>query len=302
MGWTGSGEFTRGNGVASGSDTWEQTRLLNRDIRTDDHDAHDQDLADGIEACLTRNGENSPLANLPMNGKKHTGVGNASSDSEYAAWGQIKSLLAAYEALAFSDPLDWNVTEKPNATVTLGGDIGTLNLANAVDGRRYSLLIVMDGTGNHDFAFPSGWVWPGGTVGKVAPGANAWTLVVIRKIGAHIYVEDFLRSDRNPWDPEPFSALTFAAALAWNAGTHPNATVDLTDNVTGITLSGTVNGGVYSLVFKQDATGGKTVAFPAAWKGADLSGGIDTGANKETWLTVRNRGGDIWAAPLLKDS
>ena len=299
MGWNGTGQVIRGNGVAEGSTLWHQTFVLGRDILTDDHDNHDQDLADAIEHCLTKDGQNAPLANLPMNGKKHTGVGNATSDSEYVAYGQIKALLAAFEALSFSNPLDWNVSEKPNATIAVSGDIDTLNLANAVDGRRYSLLIVMDATGGHDFAFPSGWRWPGGSAWEIAPGANAWTLVCIRKIGATIYVEDFLRSDRNPWDPEPFQALTFAAALAWNAGEKPNATVTVTADITGITLSGTEDGGVYNLVFKQDPTGGHSVAFPAAWKGP--SDDVADGPNEETWLTVRNRGGTIYAAPLLTD-
>lgn len=95
-----------------------------------------------------------------------------------------------------------------------------------------------------------------------------------------------------------FSAIPFAAALAWNAGTTPNATVTLTGNVTGVTVSGMANGGVYLLRIKQDSTGGRTFAAPSAWKGPDLD--IPTAANAEALLGLMRVGTDTWAT-LLED-
>ena len=99
-----------------------------------------------------------------------------------------------------------------------------------------------------------------------------------------------------------FSSLTFAASLTWNVGTNPNATITLTGNVTGLTLSGDKDGGVYTLLIKQDTTGSRTFAFPSGWKWAGGSAdSIASGASDETLLTIRKVGTDIVAAPLLKD-
>lgn len=100
MGWDGSGSFSRNAGFATGANVWEQAAEADRDIRADDQDTHDQDLAEGLENCLTRDGQNSPTANLPMNDKKHTGVADATEDAEYASWGQVLGLVGRYYAPA----------------------------------------------------------------------------------------------------------------------------------------------------------------------------------------------------------
>lgn len=51
------------------------------------------DIAQGITACLAKNGENTPTANLPMGGYKHTGAGAATAAGEYAVYEQV-ALLA----------------------------------------------------------------------------------------------------------------------------------------------------------------------------------------------------------------
>lgn len=103
-------------------------------------------------------------------------------------------------------------------------------------------------------------------------------------------------------DPDAFSALTFAAALTWDVGAKPNATVTLTGNVTGLTLSNAVDGGVYTLLITQDGTGSRTFAFPSAWKWAGGSAdSISGGASDVDMLVIRMIGSAIYAAPILKD-
>jgi len=46
------------------------------------------DLAAGITAALAKNGENSPTANLPMAGFRHSGAGDASVAGQYLVFGQ----------------------------------------------------------------------------------------------------------------------------------------------------------------------------------------------------------------------
>ena len=97
-------------------------------------------------------------------------------------------------------------------------------------------------------------------------------------------------------------ALIYAGNLTWNTNTHPFATLTLTNNVTGITLSGTVDGGIYSLVITQDSTGGRTMAFPSAWKWPeDAVREIASGDADVTILTIRRVGSVIYAASLQRD-
>lgn len=89
MGWNGSGQVVRTNGIFTGADVWEQTRLALRDVRSDDQDTHDEDLANAIERTVNRDGENSPTANLPMGGFRHTTVGEAVARDQYVTADQV---------------------------------------------------------------------------------------------------------------------------------------------------------------------------------------------------------------------
>ena len=46
--------------------------------------------------CITKDGQNSPSANLPMNAHKHTGVADAAAATEYAAYGQLLALVSPF--------------------------------------------------------------------------------------------------------------------------------------------------------------------------------------------------------------
>lgn len=67
MAWDGNGNFTRSNGTQTGSTTWANSRDAGNNITASQHDTHDQDLADGIAACLTKNGETKPTADFRPN-------------------------------------------------------------------------------------------------------------------------------------------------------------------------------------------------------------------------------------------
>ncbi len=54
------------------------------------------DLAEGLTDALAKNGENVPIANLPMGGYKHTGAAAATAAGQYITWEQAIGLgLAA---------------------------------------------------------------------------------------------------------------------------------------------------------------------------------------------------------------
>lgn len=93
MGWNGSGQVVRTDGVRTGSDVAAQQKIAGIKVRSDLHDTEMEDLATAIELCVTRDGQNSPSANLPMNSFKHTGVTAASGGSsrtEYASGGTVQ--------------------------------------------------------------------------------------------------------------------------------------------------------------------------------------------------------------------
>lgn len=92
MPWGGSAPnqvFSRTDGTRTGTTTWQQAQAAAVPILSSSHDVHDQDLANGISACLKKDGGNQPSANLPMGGYKHTGCAPATADNEYLTRGQF---------------------------------------------------------------------------------------------------------------------------------------------------------------------------------------------------------------------
>src|SRR5258707_841399 len=81
MSWSGSGVFSRIR-------NWVADKTANINITASRMDTDSDDFTSGINACLAKNGENSPSGNLPMANFKHTGVLATSGSSvrtEYAA-------------------------------------------------------------------------------------------------------------------------------------------------------------------------------------------------------------------------
>lgn len=85
MGWSG-GTYTKGNNATGG---WAGDASLGIGIEAGRHDTQDDDFTGGINNCIAKDGQNTPTANLPMGGYKHTGVANASSNDEYTTQGQL---------------------------------------------------------------------------------------------------------------------------------------------------------------------------------------------------------------------
>ena len=91
MSWSGS-TFSR----ALGSTQWQNDASSNVGIEAGIHDAQDNDLANGIDNCINKNGANSPTANLSMGGFKHTNVADATAMTQYATLGQIANGAVLY--------------------------------------------------------------------------------------------------------------------------------------------------------------------------------------------------------------
>jgi hypothetical protein len=89
MSWSG-GTYTRSNGTYTGASVWQTDQINAFNIESSRHDTHDQDLATGINTCLTKDGQNTPTANLPMGGFLHTNVGTATARTNYPSAAQCQ--------------------------------------------------------------------------------------------------------------------------------------------------------------------------------------------------------------------
>lgn len=96
-------------------------------------------------------------------------------------------------------------------------------------------------------------------------------------------------------------SLTYAATVTPDASTSNNFKVTLTGNVTIANPTNPTDGMVLNLVIKQDATGGRTIAFGSKFKWSS--------ATVPTWVTTANAvnfvssyydsANDIWIAAGL---
>jgi len=77
MGWSG-GTFTRAR-------DWTADAGAALNIEASLMDQEDDNFETGINNCLTKDGQNTPTADLPMGGNVHTGVGNATARTNYAS-------------------------------------------------------------------------------------------------------------------------------------------------------------------------------------------------------------------------
>jgi microcystin-dependent protein len=87
MPWSG-GIYRKANYATNG---WTGDASNNIGIEAGRHDNQDDDFMTGINACLNKAGQNSPTANLPMGGYKHTGCADATANDQYATYGQLST-------------------------------------------------------------------------------------------------------------------------------------------------------------------------------------------------------------------
>ena len=86
MPWNGSGIFTRNY-------SWVNDAANNIPITASRVDGDMNDVvSNGLNNCITRDGQGGPTANLPMNGFRHTGASNGVASTDYATMGQISGL------------------------------------------------------------------------------------------------------------------------------------------------------------------------------------------------------------------
>jgi hypothetical protein len=95
MAWSG-GTFTRTNGVYTGATVWAQDYGAGVDIDPTRMDTHDQDIATGINTCLTKDSTNTPSAHLTW--WKSTYWGSTSGGTANAQTVTLSPAPTAYAA------------------------------------------------------------------------------------------------------------------------------------------------------------------------------------------------------------
>ena len=158
MAWDGSGQFNRSNGTYNGATVWQQDEGAAVDIEADRHDVHDQDLADGIEACLAKNGENAMTGDLDMGGHALTRLQAGSIDyadlqdvsatdrilgRSSAGAGEIEEIPCTAAGRALLDDAD---AAAQRTTLGLGG-LATQDTVDNGDWSGADLAVANGGTG-----------------------------------------------------------------------------------------------------------------------------------------------------------
>lgn len=89
MPWDGSGNFSRTDGTRTGSTVWDQAKTAVVRVNAADHDEHDQDLADGLELALLRDGQNAASDDINLGGNKIENLADGTADDDAATVGQL---------------------------------------------------------------------------------------------------------------------------------------------------------------------------------------------------------------------
>ena len=123
MPWNGSGEFTRDNGVFSGTLVWQDSRDADYDILASQHDTHDQDIATGLGIAVTKDGQSKMAANFVPGTSATYSVGTNS-----AAWTSFyASVSYIFKGTNFNTTLAYTQATAPR-TITYPDASGDIQL------------------------------------------------------------------------------------------------------------------------------------------------------------------------------
>lgn len=121
MAFNGSGTYLRTNGTYAGSTVWAQDNAAGQKIVDTRHDAHDQDIANGLSNCVTRDGQSARTADSPMSGYKHTNVAVGTARTNYAQIGQLQDNGLLYAGVSTGSSNAYAITLTPAITAYAAG-------------------------------------------------------------------------------------------------------------------------------------------------------------------------------------
>lgn len=125
MSWNGAGTFNR---IFS----WVADAAAAINITASRMDTDSNDIvSNGFGNCLTRDGQGSATANLPMGAFRHTGVGNAVNRTDYASAGQVQDGIGLNWTVAGGVADALTATYTPAITVLVDGQLCFVRAVNA---------------------------------------------------------------------------------------------------------------------------------------------------------------------------
>lgn len=114
MAFNGSGTFAR-------IYNWVTDKANNVKITASRVDAEMDGFATGLSTCITKDGQTTVTANLPMATYRHTGVGNASARTDYLAAGQAQDDSIPYVSTVGGTANAITLTPSPAITAYAAG-------------------------------------------------------------------------------------------------------------------------------------------------------------------------------------
>lgn len=197
MPWSGSAgskTFSRNNGTHTGATAWQQDQAAGTGIVSDRHDTHDQDISDGLNSALLKDGGNSLAGNIPAAGFGFTGLGLLGS-----------AVIASVASASTTDVLGAS-----SLFVSITGTTTITSLGTGTYRWKYvrfagSLILTHN---------PTSLIIPGGANITTAAGD---TMIIASDGSSNVWVVSYQRADG--------TAVVVAPASTWTGGSNAEVTV-----------------------------------------------------------------------------
>ena len=244
------------------------------------------DLATGLSTTLTKDGQTTATANIPLGGFRITGLGAGLNSTDAAQVGQIQSGTTSYVTVTGVDTIV--ATLLPALTAYAAGNSFSFIAAGANTG---AVTINIDGLGAKD-------VTRDGSTALVANDITSGKIVTVvydgtrfQLINANSY--QLIRVTGTGYSPN--IALTDAATIAWDTTTGQVATFTfVSTNRTVGAPTGLVSGAFYALAVIQN-TGSNTLTWDSVFKwAAGTAPTLSTAASAKDYFVFRSDGTNLY--------
>lgn len=144
-----AGTATRTNGTYTGGSVWQDDAGAGVKILASNHDAHDQDVVDMVNACLHKGGQNSPTADIDWGAKRIINLADPTADQDAATKAYVDASApdelndvgdVTISAQAAGHVVRWSGSGWVNAQLAYGDLSGTPALATVATSGDYADL------------------------------------------------------------------------------------------------------------------------------------------------------------------